>query len=69
MEQERSVVLVVIKDGRVHLVQSTDAEALIAVHYEDTDVTDYFEWPEVQWGDELDQVLEEYSEDSENENE
>lgn len=56
---ERSVVLVVVKGGMVQDVQCTDAEALVVVRDEDAGETGCYEWPETQWGDELDQVLKE----------
>jgi hypothetical protein len=59
---ERNVVLIVVKGGMVQLVQSTDAEALIVVRDDDAGETSYCQWPETQWGDELDQVLRELGE-------
>lgn len=65
---ERNVVLIVVKGGVVQGVQSTDAEALIVVRDEDAggEITTY-EWPETQWGEELDQVLKELGEGGEDE--
>ncbi|RPF49483.1 hypothetical protein EDD75_0299 [Thermodesulfitimonas autotrophica] len=61
---ERSVVLIIVKSGIVQDVQCTDAEALVVVRDEDAggEITTY-EWPETQWGDELDQVLKELDKD------
>lgn len=54
---ERSVVLITVKGGMVQDVQSTDAEVLIIIRDEDTGETGYFQWPETQWGAELDEAL------------
>jgi hypothetical protein len=56
---ERNLVLIVVKGGVVQGVQSTDADALVVVRDEDVGETGYYEWPETQWGNELDQVLKE----------
>jgi len=63
---KRNVVLIIVKQGVVQSVQSTDAEALIIVRDEDAGgEIACWEWPETQWGDELDRALEELGEDVE----